>query len=46
VEKLLKKYKFEKDEFFSSKKNLKILLLCELFEKKIEKMIIMRFMKI
>ena len=34
VEKLLKKYKFEKDEFFSSKKNFKILLLYELFEKK------------
>ena len=32
VEKLLKKYKFEKDEFFSSKKNLIILLLYELIE--------------
>ena len=38
IEKLLKKYKFEKDEFFSGRNNPKILLIYELFtKKKIEK---------
>jgi hypothetical protein len=34
IEKLLKKYKFEKDEFFSGRNNPKILLIYELFTKK------------